>query len=111
MSYLRKPTPESALLAATEKPDGGAIQENYPALWEYLSVAVWDDGTPRQRATLLLMYEDGLIKACLSDRALERVLWVASDDVLDLLSGMERQLADGTAQWRKKPPYNPGKRK
>lgn len=109
MSYLRKPGVASTDPNLEKSPDGGSFQENYPALWEYLAFGVWEDGSVRQKATLLAVYEDGLVKLCLHDRACERVMWVASDCWYDALQACNRALTDGTAEWRRKPPYVPGK--
>lgn len=107
MSYLRKPDPSAAGPSPTELPAGGSFAGTYPAVWEYLAMGAWDDGSPRERSTLLIMFQDGLVKLCLTDKALERACWTASDDLDDALAGLEGALAGGTAEWRKKPPYNP----
>jgi hypothetical protein len=111
MSYLRKPDPSKTSAGPVDNPDGGEFQKRWPALWEYLANGRWEDGSVRQRATLLFFLEDGLIKMCVTDRALERAMWCSSDDWDDLLDGCNRQLADDTAQWRRKAPFVPGKGK
>ena len=63
--------------------DGFLAKERtrWPSLVEYLSQTKWDDGSPRETSTLMLLVEDGMLKACINDRALGRSLWVAADEL------------------------------
>lgn len=110
MSYLRKPATAGEVSALSATPDGGDFQVNYPALWEYLAYGQYPDGSARVTATLLVVYEDGLLKLCLNDRAAERSAWASSDEFYDLFEGMNKALAEGTVVWRRKPPYTPVKK-
>lgn len=103
MSYLRKPGPVPGASGA-----GGPIQpcpfwKDFPALWEYMSSGSYPDGSPRQTSSLTVFIEDGLIKLCLSDRDNSQTAWGASDEFEDALLGLEKALAGGVVQWRRKP--------
>lgn len=80
----------------------------YPALIEYLTLTQWENGKPRQTATLMLFVEDGRVKLRFCDRAKARTLWMSSESLDSLLEALERHLRDGTGDWRKDRPWNPG---
>jgi hypothetical protein len=82
-----------------------------PTLWEYLSLASWDDGSARVTSSLLLFVEDGLCKLCLNDRALERTGWASGVTLEAALSAMDASLADGRMEWRKARAFTGGKRR
>lgn len=83
----------------------------FPTLVQYLNDTSWDDGAVRETSTLMLLVEDGFLKACLNDRAMGRSLWVAADGVDAALAALESHLAAGTGDWRVKKPFSPGGRK
>ena len=71
-----------------------------PALFEYLTEGVWEDGTERETATLLFFLEDNMVKCCLNDRAEGRTLWASAISFPDALRRLEEQLAGGSPDWR-----------
>jgi hypothetical protein len=64
-------------------------------------------GQGRVTSTLILMAEDGVFKACLSDRETEQVLWASSPTWSGLWEALEASLSSGTGVWREKRPYAP----
>lgn len=72
-----------------------------PAVVEYLTATAYPDGSQRERSTISLFLEDGVVKACLSDRDQARTLWRSGASVEDALMAVESAVADGTADWRK----------
>lgn len=93
-----KDSPQACRLCA------GEWLDKYPALSEYLTTPVWEDGKARITATLLLFVEDGMVKICVNDRANERSLWRAGETVEDALRAIETGLAGGTTGWRRNVP-------
>lgn len=83
----------------------------HPALWEYLTVDVFEDGTERQTSTLLLFAERGLIKGCLKDRSVNRALWASAATVTGLLEVLEEALSTESGDWRAERPLGAGKAK
>ncbi len=81
-----------------------AFSKEFPALFEYLTLCVWDDGSPRVPATLLVFCEDGLFKICLNDRASGRSAWAAAASWERAFAVMEAMLASGDVEWRVKAP-------
>jgi len=104
MSYLRKAPSAADAEAQLQDLQADRFWEGYPAIWEYLACGRYPDGSARQRASLTVFVEDGLIKLCLSDRDCERTAWGGSDEMLDALAGLDRALQEGHVQWRRKPP-------
>lgn len=70
-------------------------------LREYMSDGKWEDGSERLTSTLLLLWEDGVYKGCLHDRAMERSLWAAGPSMTHVMEALESMLAEGTGQWRR----------
>lgn len=94
-----KPSPDMEETGLTNFADC-AIMSTRPALGEYLTQCKYGDGSRRQTSTLLLFVEDGLLKACLHDRDLQRSLFVSGEDLDALLDRLESSLTSGTAEWR-----------
>jgi len=72
----------------------------YPVLADYLFEGEWEDGTPRQTATMTIMAGPSSgFKAVLNDRAMKRSVWVLADGIEDLLATAETLLADEDTPW------------
>lgn len=78
-----------------------AFGEGYPALWEYLTLAAWDDGKPRQTATLTVFCEEGVVKLCLNDRDQDRSGWVSAATVETALERLDADLREDEVDWRR----------
>lgn len=89
-----------------------AFVERFPVLYEYLTRDKYEDGKPRQTATISLMIEDGAAKGCLNDRDCSRSVWVTSDSPQSILSALEAALsADVEPDWRYYQGWGKGKKK
>jgi len=75
----------------------------FPALWEYLTVQSWEDGTSREVATIMLFCEASQWKAWLNDRAEGRSAWASGSTAAGALYSLEGALVAGTADWRARP--------
>jgi hypothetical protein len=87
-----------------------------PALLEFLTEREDENGKPRVTSTLLVAAEDGVWKACLTDRAqvggkFDYKLWKTGMTLADALQALDRDLQEGTAEWRKFPKWEPQKRR
>lgn len=87
--------------------DAGAVpgsdakwKERHPRLWEFLVDSRWDDGKPRDVGSVTLFCEGGTWRACLNDKACNRVAFVSADDPPACLGSLEKGLAGGTLDWR-----------
>lgn len=100
MSYLKKVTGAHDGTVAGGPVLPCSFFENLPAVWEHLTLGQYEDGSPRQRSSLTVFFEDGLIKVCLSDRDQERTAWSSSDELVDAMRGLEQAIVQGTVQWR-----------
>jgi len=72
-----------------------------PAVVEYLTASTYPDGSARERSTISIFVEDGVVKACLSDRDQARTLWRSGASVEDAVMALEGAVVDGTADWRR----------
>jgi len=82
----------------------------WPSLWEFLTAATWDDGSKRRLPTLLLFWEEGLWKSCLSDRDQGRTGWSSGPSPEALMTSLDAQLRDDRVEWRKARPVAGGRR-
>jgi hypothetical protein len=81
-------------------PDDPFLTGTFPVLWEYLTTARFEDGSHRETSTLLVMVEQGRVKACLNDRDAGRSLWASADGLETALRHLEAALGDEGADWR-----------
>lgn len=108
--FVGKPITEPGVSRPASKVVSDDFSKKHPALWEYLTVDRFDDGTARETATLLLFVEDGLVKGCLNDRAGARSCWVSATSMGGLLGLLEEALQSDQAEWRVKREGGPKKR-
>lgn len=114
MAFVRRPSESDNARAAGDGSGDPDFAGQYPALYEYLSLSEFPEGGRRETATLMVLMEDGLYKACLNDRANDRSAWVSGDTFDRVLIRLEAILATDTAEWRKrtgKPPQGQQKRR
>jgi hypothetical protein len=71
-----------------------------PGVLEYLSSSKYPDGSARERSTLLVLIEHGVVKVCLSDRDQSQSLWRSGESLEDCLLSLEEALTGTHADWR-----------
>lgn len=76
------------------------MMSSHPALWSYLTQMAWEDGSPRETASLLVFMDGGAFKAMLRDKANGLCLWVAAPALSMLMDVLEAKLLDPNADWR-----------
>lgn len=114
------PFEEVYMLCRPVRAEGGGLSlpavdektaKDFPCLVEYLGQATWEDGSVREVSTVLCVMEDGVFKACLIDKATDRTLWVSCPQLGKLLHVLEAKLLNPSAEWRKRRPETPQKRR
>ena len=80
--------------------DGEGLEAVAPALMEFLTLCVWEDGKVRQTGTLMLLAEGGRWKAWLHDRDQRRSGWVTAATLRDLIDAVERGVHQESVDWR-----------
>lgn len=85
---------------AARLPDGDGIQKAHPDLYDFLALAAFEDGTARERGTLLLFVQDGRWKACLNDKADSCTCFVSGGTVKEVLAAANAALGAGKGDWR-----------
>lgn len=101
MSFLQRPAGGSPGMAIAPCEGTREFLDNFPALGEYLTAEQWPDKSPRERSSLNLVVEDGMIKGCLNDKACSQSLWRSGESLQDLLLALEEALQSGRADWRR----------
>lgn len=76
------------------------LAQTYPCLFEYLTLTRWEDGAARQTASVSVFFDEGRLKACLSDREMGRIAFVAGYTLEDLLRSIEEGLLSASLDWR-----------
>jgi len=75
-----------------------AFEERYPALYELLASGVFE-GETRRGATLTLFVSDGRLKASITDRQTEQVVYVVLEPLDDVLAEVEAHLVSSGVIW------------
>jgi len=86
--------------------DGVAVAEDgdfmglYPTLWKFLTTLQWDDGSPRQPATVSIFMQAGRWTACLTEKNWDLILFATAERLEGLWEALDGRLADPAADWR-----------
>lgn len=107
---MQRPSTTAAAASGSEWPDEKWKKET-PILTEFLSAALYDDGTVRELSQLTVKLQDGQVLACLQDKDLRRGLYRVSSTVAGALKAIEKALAESSADWRPWKDDRGGKRK
>jgi len=78
----------------------GKFTDKHPTLVEFLTRVVWEDGSPREKGSVFVFIEDGMVKACLNDKDSLQVAFVSSVTFAGLWEALEKGLRDDTLDWR-----------
>jgi len=77
------------------------LAKSYPALFAFLCDGTWEDGTPRETGTAMLLFADGLLKLWLHDRNGQgSSSWVSGEALEDVLAAADDNIASGAGEWR-----------
>ena len=77
------------------------MMASLPHLVEYLTCDKWEDGTARQVSSITIFVDEGMLKASLNDKELQRSLFRTSNDLLSLFEALEAAVGQGdAADWR-----------
>jgi hypothetical protein len=86
-----------------------------PAVVEYMTERITEEGKPRVTSTLGVSCEDGVWKVCLTDRGassdkFDYKIWKSAETLEAALKAIDADLRSGSAEWRKFPKWSPQKR-
>lgn len=109
MSIRRRELTGADIVNAPRSQEAGSFGA-FPTLLERLSLESYDDGSARERDTLLLLIEGGLCKACINDRDGGFYAFVSGGTFDDVLIALEEQLVADTVEWRASKGRKGGKR-
>jgi hypothetical protein len=105
---MKKPSEKQAATAVSTGCPDAQWASKYPHICEYLSSAVWEDGSAREPSALSVSIRDGMIALALNDKELKQSMYTQAGSVAEALKLMEGALAGGIEAWR---PWKAGKRK
>lgn len=81
------------------------LSERWPALAEFLSSGAWDNGDPRERGTMLLVWSDGRWRAWLNDKDTGAAAWMSGETLSEVLDDASEALREGSLEWRVVKPW------
>jgi len=112
MASIRDEMVRSVLAPTTEHQQAHHyLEEVAPCLCEMLTT-VPHDAPEAKTATLWVLEDEGRVKVCVHDRALQRKLWITVGDInSEFWSLLEAAVTSPTADWRKSWDDNGRKRK
>jgi hypothetical protein len=93
--------------AAGQAAQDAAFEKQCPVLFAFMTV-LEEEGAAREPSSLVIFTEDGAWKGCLSEKNAGVQLWRTADSFQKLLQALEKALASGQADWRKR--FNPDTR-
>jgi len=97
---LKKPSADDTGKKMTGPKKPAQFAAAFPVLADYLFESQWEDGSPRQTATMTMMSGPASgFKMVVNDRAMKRSLWVLAESIDDLLASAELLLADEDTPW------------
>jgi len=81
-----------------------AWQKAHPHLWEFLSLAQYEDGSERRLPTITLFLSATGLQACLNDRDQGVAAFVTANTLDGLWSALEKGLREDSLDWRRSTP-------
>jgi hypothetical protein len=108
---MKRPGVIGGVASGATVPDKGALLDGLPTVWAMLTDDLWDDGTPRVRATMLVIADGAVVKLWLNDKENGRSCWVSGESLEHALNALEDALYGGSAAWRLSSPPKPKKTK
>ena len=100
LAEMKNPKTEVSANGERQKPEEGFLTE-FPRVWELLSDPVYDDGTERKLATLMVFCDGANVKICVSDKDTDRIVFSTGPSLRLALASLDDSLANGVADWRK----------
>jgi len=79
---------------------GDDFKDQFPHVSAFWEQATYDDGSPRQSGTIIIFVQDGMLKACVSDRDNGRSAFVTAPTFQALWELIEHGLAEAKLEWR-----------
>lgn len=87
------------------------LAEHYEALVEYLTLSANAEGVARERATLMVVWEEGMWKLGLNDRECGRSCWMSGRTLFEVVESLEVALRSCNVSWRSSGSGGSGKKR
>lgn len=108
MKFLRKLNEKAVAKVKTAPYPDKAFAEQWPALYEYMTVTYLDD-KPRLTSSLTIFRQGAELRAVLNDKESGFALWGAGETFQDVLASIEEQLKLPEPPWRENAATNPSR--
>jgi hypothetical protein len=100
--YMKKPIGPPKNDVSTSPWKDSEFEKDWPYLAAFLKDVTWDDGTLRETGTMLIFVQEGYLKCCLNDRALDRSCFLCAPTLDVLFDLCETGLESDKLDWRAK---------
>lgn len=100
-ALLRRSDPATGVGCALKLHPDDEVALRFGPLWEFLAVLTWPDGSAREPGSLTIFFQDGLLKACISDKDAGLVGFVSARRLDELLEGVCQGVGDDSIDWRR----------
>jgi hypothetical protein len=97
--HMKKPERRSDDADGAE-PAKGSLLCHLPNLWEFLITTRWEDGSKRDRPTLMVIIDGGSVKLWVNDRSLGRTAWFTGESLDAALGVADDQIGNESVPWR-----------
>ncbi len=98
---VRRPDPEANPPAEVYSREDCELFRLFPTLCEFLTDTKWDDGKKRKPGTLMLVCDEGRVKAWVHDVDGRKAAWVTGETLWGLLLACDVSLREDRLLWRK----------
>jgi hypothetical protein len=94
---MKKPVASNPL---SQIPEESGLLALHPFLFEFLTCDKWEDGTPRERGTLLVFFKGSECRGFLKDTSLSRSTWLHGRTLEEVVAAADTALMEETTVWR-----------
>jgi hypothetical protein len=81
-------------------PARGDCLSQLDTLFSYLTDELWDDGSSRERSTMMTFADGVQWKVWFNDRAMGRTCWMTGETIEAALIALDQALADDSVSWK-----------
>lgn len=99
--YLKRPDAPGEGVPACCLDHAAKLSSSYPALWEFITLTQWEDGTARQPGSVTVFLGHVQLQACITCKESSRVAFVSGRSLEELLLALDQGLADDRLDWRR----------
>lgn len=99
---LKKPSATSTSPGSSSDPAGNPSYVHFPCITSHLAQDAWEDGSDREPGTVLIVFSEGVFRACMIDKNTDSTCWTSCEHLEHLLQCLEETLSAERVRWSKR---------